>query len=229
MSNTKINATHGSRGPRPKTFQRWCLQVTRRGAKKFRVTLGDGTTKLVAHKSAPDTARRIQDMTALKVEALDDEGAELGAWSFAADELELEPEPGYTKEEGDTEIERTLKTFAHLLADAHRLASHKLVEVVGIQARHFAEERKNLLAMQLAADRMRRRLPARVRVAEPNDGDEEDEEEETTEPQADNFMSDLLQPVIQRMVGQQLASLGTTTKAEANGAADAPPQKGKSS
>lgn len=225
MSALKVNSTHGGRGPQPKTFDRWVASTSKRGAKRYRVHLGDGTSKLVAHKNAPDTARRIEAMAAARVEALDDENAELGEWTFAEGEhLEEEPEPGYLKNDDDGPEERLLKTFAHLLADAHRLSSRQLVEVVGIQAKHFAEERKNMLSLQLTSERLmakRFRGTPRLRVAA--DGEEVEEGQEGGE-EGDTFLHDLLGPLVQRYVAQQVSGASDG----ANGAPVVDPKGAKS-
>jgi hypothetical protein len=219
MSKIKVNSTHGGRGPQPQTFERWVLAAARRGAKRFRVHLADGSQKLVAHKSAVDSAKRMTAMAPVKAEAIDDKDAEIGEWTFPEVEGEEPEVPGYLKEEDDTEPERLLKTFAHLLADAHRLSSKQLVEVVSIQSKHFSEERRNLLSQQLANERLmakRLRLPARLRIAEgEGEGEEETEPEET---ENDNFLTELLTPLIKRVVASKMAdgvaavANGTTTK-----------------
>jgi hypothetical protein len=217
MSKQKVDSTHGGRGPQPATFERWVAAAAKRGAKRFRVHLGDGGEKLVAHKNAPDSTKRMLAMTPLRVEAIDDKDAELGEWSFP--EVELEDQvPGYLKEEGDTEDERVLKTFAHLLADAHRIASRQLVEVVATQSRYFAEERKNLLQLQLTSERLlakRLRGMPRLRVA--GEGDETEPDGEG-EGENDTFLQELLAPLVQRMA----ARMGAQMSGEApvpNGAA----------
>jgi hypothetical protein len=218
MSKPKIKADHGGRGPAPKTFGRWVAAVAKRGAKRFRVVLEDGHTKLVAHKNAPDTAKRIEAMSAVSVEAIDDGEAELGAWAFPVEEGELEPEPGYVKTDDDSEDERLLKTFAHLLADAHRYSSKQLVEVVSVQSRNFAEERKNLLMLQQLQERLlakRLKLPPRLRVSE---GEGEDEPE-AEEPEDDTFLRDLLMPMAQRMAAKAIADVAGEGAAAVNGAA----------
>jgi hypothetical protein len=221
MSALKIKPNHGGRGPAPATFERWVSSASKRGAKRFRVHLGDSTTKLVAHKNAPDSARRMTAMSPLRVEALDEKEAELGEWVFpeAADDTVEEPAPGYLKEAGDTEDERLLKTFAHLLADAHRLASRQLVEVVSIQSKHFAEERKNYAALNLAHERLvQKRLRGvgfpRVRVAE----GEEDEGDEAAEGGEDTFLRDLLAPYLQREITRHMGGESAAANG-ANGAA----------
>lgn len=213
MSKLKVNSTHGGRGPAPSTFDRWVLSVSKRGAVRFRAELADRSIKLVAHKNAPDSARRMLAMAPMRVEAIDDKDAELGEWTFpqASDEPQ---EPGYIKDEEDSEPERLLKTFAHLLADAHRLSSRQLVEVVQIQSNHFAEERKNLLALQLANERLlakRLKLPPRMRVL--GEGETEEPEGEGEPDEDDSFLTDLLKPMLHRMAGKMVADA-----AGANGA-----------
>lgn len=216
MSHVKVNSEHGARGPAPKTFERWTAQANKRGAKRFKLMFADGTTKLVAHKSAPDSAKRIEAMRPVRVEALDEKDAELGAWTFPEEEPEPE-EPGYTKAEDDTEPERLLKTFAHLLADAHRQANRQLVETVSIQSRNFAEERKNLLSLQLASERLlAKRMRggfSRVRVAEDGEGEGEEGEEQ------DNWLQEMLSPLLQRMVARHVAD-GTNGATATNGVAN---------
>jgi hypothetical protein len=216
MSKLKINPTHGGRGPQPSTFARWVLAASKRGAKRWRVHLGDGSTKLVAHKNATDSARRMLAMQPARVEGLDDADAEVGEWTFP-EEADAPDVPGYLKEEDDTEEERLLKTFAHLLADAHRISSRQLVEVVSIQSRNFAEERKNLLSLQLASERLfakRLRLPTRLRVA--GEGDEEGDDDERSGGN-DTFMQDLLAPLVERMAGKMGGHVAESIAGHANG------------
>ena len=222
MSHLKLKATHGARGPKPKSFSGWVYSAAKRGAKRFRVHLADGSEKLVAHKNAPDTARRIEPMTPTRVEALDDKDAELGQWTFPVEGSdEPDEEPGYTLSDDDSEQERMLKTFAHLLADAHKLSSRQLVEVVSIQSKHFAEERKNLLSLQLASERLfakRLRLPPRLRVGDPSE-DGEAGEEGGGETEGDSWLQEMLAPYLQRMVASRIAETTASDPAAVNGTA----------
>lgn len=218
MSKLKVKSDHGGRGPQPKTFARWVAAVAKRGAKRFRVKLEDGNSKLVGHKNAPDTAKRIEAMGPVSVEAIDEAEAELGAWVFPLDGEEEEPEPGYIINDDDSDDQRLLKTFAHLLADAHRYSSKQLVEVVGVQSRNFAEERKNLLQLQQLNERLlsKRLKTPRLRVSE--DGSDTPEEVEADD-ENDSFLQELLKPMVQRMAMRMIGGGEAPAAAPTNGVA----------
>lgn len=235
MSRVKVDPERAQhrRGPKPATLPRWVLRQVQAGAKRFAARMPDGSVRLLAHKNAPDTAKRAELMKPIALEALDKDGCELGIWTFPEPEDVTAPSteevPGYLKEEGDTPDERLLKTFAHLIADAHKLASQQLVATVGIQSKHFSEERQNLLKAQLINERLlMRRLRGhhRYRIAEDGaEGDEGADEGEAAEASGDDdgFLKELLQPLIAKYVakagGQVAESIGAGAAAHANGAA----------
>lgn len=204
------------RGPAPQSFGAWVRACARKGCRRFRVQTDSKEPKVVALKNANVTARLIETLEPLSVEALDDEGAILRVWEFADSS---EPaSPGYVKDDGDTEDERVLKTFAHLLADAHKEASKQLVQVVTIQSAHFAEERRSLMGLRTMNERLMAALSkktARIRIAPPSaDGEEPLVEEETD----DSFLQELLRPMLMKMA-KTMASEETATAAPQNGAA----------
>ena len=219
--------TPASHGPAPRTFKSWCVSVGRKGCRKFRVKVeGQREPSIVAFSTGAGSARTIEKMGALSVEALDDDGAILRIWQFKEVEA-LEPEaPGYLKEEGDTEDERLLKTFAHLLADAHRTAVRELREVVNIQASSFSEERKQLTALRMLNDKLLATLARRTRFRVATTGPEdvgEGEEDGSEADEKDDFMADLLRPMLQQMVAKAArkavgAEAAETQDPKANGA-----------
>src|SRR5271170_431997 len=146
-------AWRGMRGPSPESFLGWLRGLRKKSGgaiRKLRVFTEDGE-KLIAlqGKGLESTVKLVEELGATKVEAIDGEGAMLGQWEFVDKAAPDEDEPGFKKDPADTEEERLLKTFAHLLADAHKQSTRQLVEVVGIQSRHFQEERRNLLTLRM--------------------------------------------------------------------------------
>lgn len=190
-------------GPAPKTLKAWCLAVARKGCRKFRVHVrGQKEPSMVAYSTAAASARTIEKMEATSCEALDDDGSILRIWQFQ--EKEDPEEVGYLKDPDDTEDERILKTFAHLIADAYRAGNKQLVEVIQIQGSTFSEERKQLTALRILNDKLLGSLArkARIRVAT------EEGEEEEGDGAEDNVLSELLQPMLQTLVQKAAKKAG---------------------
>ncbi len=193
-------------GPRPQSLESWLRRQCKQGAARFRCTTDEGA-KLVRvaqkGKRGPDTVSALRAVTALdpgRVEALSDEGEVLDVFDVP-DPDEGTELPGYTKEDDDTKEERLLKTFAHLLADAHKVSARQLVEVVSLQSHGFQEERRHMHGALAATDRLLRRMSnPRVRVST-----EPGEEGEGEGEGGDNFMATILGPLLQRMVRQEIA------------------------
>src|SRR5271169_529448 len=157
----------GSRGPKPgsrtKSFPAWLKAMAPAGLK---IETADGDEKIVkVRKGTAGTVKwkelveTVEACGAVKVEALTDKDETVGVWEMPEAPATGEPDGhGYDPAEEDTGDERLLKTFAHLLADAHKLANEGLARVVGIQAQHFAEERKALSTTLLSMDRAMSRM-----------------------------------------------------------------------
>lgn len=182
-------------GPRPKTLETWLRRMVREDAVTIRCVLEDDSERKVKveHKAQrPRVAslmRTIATFGAVKLEALTEAGEVLDVWECENVDSDA---PGYTKDPDDTNEERLLKTFAHLLSDAYKHAQKQLVDVVQIQSSSFAEERRHLSTAAQASDRILRR----VRVANAADLEPKDE--------GDNFMQQLLGPLLQRMVQREV-------------------------
>lgn len=192
----------GRRGPRPQTFAKWLRSLH---AAKLSCETDDGE-KIVKVPTNRAGAQRIADavdtvgkLHPSRCSALAEDGDVLGVWEF--EEPRAEPAPGYTKDDKDTEEERLLKTFAHLLADAHKEASKAFVDAMRQMAQSFGDERKASASAMMAMDRTMQRLQrttARFRIATPEGDDEPDEEPDT-------FLKDMLGPIVQRMVRDQVS------------------------
>jgi hypothetical protein len=208
-----------SPGPRPKTLDSWVRRVCRNGAARLRCTTDEGS-KLVRvaskGKRGPDIVSALRAVVALdpgKVEALDADGDVLDVFDVPdPDELET---PGYVKDDADSKEERMLKTFAHLLADAHKISSRQLVEVVSLQSHGYQEERRHLHGALAASDRLLRRMSnPRVRIATDDEG--EGEPREAAEG-GDDFLAQMMGPILKRMMQEELS--GAAAKPAANGTA----------
>ena len=206
-------------GPRAQSFIKWLRSVNKGGAcKKLRVFCDDGE-KMVVCKTAPATVKLVEGMNPSSVEALDGDGTLLGEWSFAdPNEEAKDEEHGYDLKEGDNDQVRMMKTFAHLIADAHKVAVQRVVDVVKIQSEHFSEERKSMVSLRMQVERqsaLLQKLQAkalRLRVAT----DENEDEDE-------NFLQDLIAPIIAK-------NLAAQAQAAAGGDDETPPNgKGKAS
>jgi hypothetical protein len=212
-----------SHGPAPKTFKAWCVSVGRKGCRKFRVRVeGEKEPKMVAYSTGAASSRTIEKMEPVWCEALDDDGAIIRVWQFKERD-ETEDAPGYLKDDSDTEDERVLKTFAHLIADAYKQGNRQLVEVIQIQGNVQNEERKQLSALRLLNDKLLTSLArkTRVRVATEPEGEGEGE----GEGEEDTFMQDMLAPVLQNLVAKAVRKAGGEVaqaigddKTKANGA-----------
>lgn len=201
-------------GPRPQSVERWLRRVIKDGAVKVRCATdeGDKTLKVESKNSKPRVLHLLRTLEALaptKLEALNADGDVLDVWEVPEEDVAV---PGYTKEDDDTKDERMLKTFAHLLADAHRQATKQLVEVVSIQSSAFGEERKHTSIAMAATERIVRRLQngaSRIRVAT----------EEGEEGGDENFMAQLLGPLLQNAVREEVSrNVPAAAPAAANGA-----------
>lgn len=120
------------------------------------------------------TARTVEKLGPSRVEALDDKGAVLGVFDFPPPaELDAPASPGYAPSESDTAEQSLLKTFAHLIADAHHASNKRLVETVDIISRNHAEERKQatlvIASVQRENERLRR---SRMRIAVSDEGED---------------------------------------------------------
>jgi hypothetical protein len=140
-------------GPRPTRLVAWLRRMVKAQASRIRIVLENETEKMVS----VDVKGRVPRVTALlrtiesipsaeRLEALLEDGSLVDVWRLEEGTDGASEVPGYAKDPDDTEPERLLKTFAHLLADAHKQASRQLVEVVALQSSSFAEERKHLKA-----------------------------------------------------------------------------------
>lgn len=201
------------RGPRPKTFARWLRAVK---PAKLIVETDDGDQVVKVPLSRVGTPRwkeiveTVASLGATKARAVDDKDAILGVWEFAEVSSAA---PGYTKDVRDTEDERLLKTFAHLLADAHRQSGERLCKVVELQGQHFAEERKAASSAMLSMDRAMQRLArqtARYRIASGDDDGEGGSEQD------DSFLKDLVAPMVKRYMGEAMGG-GDATEPPKNG------------
>jgi hypothetical protein len=146
-----------------------------------------------------------------KATAYDKDGTVLGVWDFPDRKPEL---PGYTASAADDKETRILKVFAHLLADAHRVAGARLESVVDIQAKNFAEERKAFASTLMSMDRMTQRLGrqvSRLRGGE-DDGEGGREEEDTT-------VSDMVKQALMSKVGAVMTETTPAPGATSNGKA----------
>jgi hypothetical protein len=193
-------ATLGRNG-KPRNFVAWLRgRGPQLASLKVTVRADDSEKTVSLHKggkgaqSCAFTAKTVLALEPSKAEALDAEGSILGIFEFPdpeGDELEA---PGYTHDPEDTNEERLLKTFAHLLADAHRTAINATASVVKIQAEHFAEERKGLQSSLYTLERMMQRSIRgnRVRVASASDVEDD-------EPEDDSAFQGMLQQVLQGM------------------------------
>ena len=163
---------------------------------------------IVAFSSGAGSARTIEKLYPQSVEALDEEGSIIRVWEFKERD-NFDPEPGYTKEEGDTEDERLLKTFAHLIADAHRMANKQLVEVVSIQSKSFEEERRQLSALRMLNDKLLSSLARRSRIRVATTPEEIDAEEaEDAADEKEDFLAELLQPLLKNVIGKAARKAG---------------------
>lgn len=216
MPNAKHAKGGGHPGPRPRTFLAWMKNAR---PEKVLLLLADGEeeTLVVLNRDGrpryADTISTIETLGAVQVKALNKSGETTGVWELPRPAIAPPPPPGHEPDAADSETVRELKTFAHLLADAHRESKEALVRVVDLQTRHFAEERRafssTLLTMDRAMARMQR-LSARVR---PGD----DEDDEPGDGEGDSFMSSLIAPMIQRAVSKEMGAAAPA--AEANGKA----------
>jgi hypothetical protein len=207
-------------GPQPKNLDTWLRRACRNGAVKLVCTPDDGPARTVQVKNkgarGPNlivALRAVESLSPVKVEGLDAEGALLDTWE--APDPDAETTPGYAKDDADTPEERMLKTFAHLLADAHKTSARQLVEVVGIQSRTFQEERRHMAAQLAATERL-----ARIRAGVPRVRVSEGTEDEAPE-EGDDFMTTVVGPLMQGYLQRQVATPAAAPKT--NGAAGEKP------
>jgi len=216
------------RGPEPQTLLKWTLAVAKDGARRFRVFIpGEKEPKMVGLRNCKVTSTAIEAMRPTHVEALGDEGEILRVWQFTEREASSEElANGFVKDGDDSADERLLKTFAHLLHDAYRVSTKQLVEVVSIQANHFAEERKAHYSLRTMNERLMQSLAkkvARIRIANgetEGDGGEEEETAETPDTFMQDFVGPLIQKYVQTKVGKEVsaAAAGEDAAPAANGA-----------
>jgi len=99
-----------------------------------------------------------------------------------------------------------MKTFAHLLADAHKSALEGLRNVVNTQSQHFAEERKAFANTMVAMERLvskTSRMATRLRTLglDENDGGEKEEKEDELLGMVKEVALPLIKGMVQREVG----------------------------
>ncbi len=160
------------------------------------------------------TASLIEDLKPTRFEICDEAGNTIGVWDA---EKEAEKPAGYEKEPGDTNDERLLKTFAHLLADAYKDSKQGMLEIVQTQAEVFKADRESTTRSLTAMEHALRRLMSqaqRVRSGIEAPDDEGGEGE-------DDFMSKIMGPMLQRMVRQEVAGTGKNGAPPAKPAGDA--------
>jgi hypothetical protein len=212
-------------GPAVRTLKKWVTNTIRDGAQRFRCFTDDGEriVKVAMRGSrGPNVVvalRAVEAVRPTRVEALLEEDNILDVFEVPSDELPVAAASSgdvYARDEGDTKEERLLKTVAVLLAEAHRVAAKQLVEVVQIQSAAAAEQGRHYAAALQASERLLRRAgPTRVRIA---DGGDDGGPVEAEEPK-DDFMSSMLQTVLQGMVRREVAGVVDDDKpAAGNGA-----------
>jgi hypothetical protein len=201
-------------GPEPRTLESWVKRIGRdhKGPKRLQLTCEDGKERVVKFTTAPKTIAIIQALHASRIEAIDAEGTILAQWD-SPDPDTTPPEPaGYLKEPSDSDDERLLKTFAHLVADAHKAGNARLVEVIRIQAEAFGQDRKDLMTLRVQNEKLlgalARKGGPRVRIAtEGEDGETEGASSD------DAWLGEFLGPLVQRYMASQMAP-------QANGVAE---------
>lgn len=209
----------GSRGPKPKNFHTWVKSRINAGAVAFKVaTEEDDRVVKVDPKGGHFKYRQVTatvlDLSPERVEAIGKDEDLLGVWMF-----EPEPEPadtsGHAHSPEDSENERMLKTFAHLLSDAYKTSLDGIQKVVQTQSQYFTEERKHM-ANALQTERLRlarlAKVTGRVRVSAASDlEDDEDETEASNE-----MFAQMMMPMFQKMMQERM---GEAMGQAANGAA----------
>jgi hypothetical protein len=201
-------------GPRPKNLESWLRRMVKVHAEKIRCVLEDGSDRMVkvdTKGQQPRVAslqRAIEALEPAQLQALNADGDVLDVWNIV-DPDELAERAVYAKDDTDTKEERMLKTFALLLAEAHRAANKQLVEVVGIQSASFAEERRHLSGALQASDRLLSKMnKTRVRVAT-DDAEEPDEGDSS-------FLQSLIGPMLQRMMRDEATKAAAAPAANGN-------------
>jgi hypothetical protein len=212
-----------------KSFPKWVRAVDPVALRvEYETHEGDPQERVVkirhnkgGHPRHTEAIAAVESFRPLKCEALDENGDTLGVWDWPENYDAGEPTvaivegpPGHTLSGEDSEQERLLKVFAHILADAHkasaeahRVALDKVAGVVEMQARHFADERKAMASQLLTYDRAFTRMqrdasrPTGVRVAV---GDPGLEAEEPEEIDADNGTNEVVNTMI-ATVGTKVA------------------------
>jgi hypothetical protein len=211
-----------SPGPPPRTFMRW-LKTT--APVKLKLTLADEEERMLVvleRDGRPrylETSRAVEALGAVQVEGLSAEGETLNVWTFRAP---APPDPGYTPRDDDSEDQRLLKTFAHLLADSQREARAALVQVVELQSRHHVEDRKSfasiLTSMDRAMGKMQRQV-SRVRIATDDDAAAD------TEADGDSGFMEMIGPLIQKAVARHVSDGDDAPRRRARPPQDDPPRE----
>jgi hypothetical protein len=201
----------GKRGPKARTLRAWLKGLD----KPVRIVVTDGegdehTVKVVRDRAGQgrwsDMMATIETLSAVTLKAYDAADQVLGSWDVPEEGTTSAPAPGYAREAGDSDAERMMKTFAHLLADAHKSALEGLRNVVNTQSQHFAEERKAFANTMVAMERLvskTSRMATRLRTLglDENDGGEKEEKEDELLGMVKEVALPLIKGMVQREVG----------------------------
>jgi hypothetical protein len=169
-----------------------------------------------------DCERDIERFQAVRLEARDKDGNVLGVYDIpradpqpdakAADTAPKEGPPGYAYDAADTREERLLKTFAHLLADAHSKANAQLVTTVGLISQSAATQ---AASQQAAMDHMEKAIRSlerqNARFRQNVQGIEGDAAEEGIEGLLKGPLGAMIMDRVGRMVTGGAAAAGTAT------------------
>jgi hypothetical protein len=198
----------GKRGPHPKTLRTWLRSLN---PSTLTCETADEDKSVRVPRTGKGVGRwgelvdTLQSIGATRIEAVGDEGEVLGVWTEPA---AIDAPAGFAKDAADTEDERLLKSFAHMLSDAHKTALGALERVVDIQAKNFAEERKAFASTMQSMDRAMQRMArstARYRIASGGEANEGGEDEGETQ---NAFVQELIESFVKGKARAAAADAG---------------------
>lgn len=203
-----MSLTSVTRRGKPRSFALWLRKLkgasmlvvqTPAGEKKVPLDPQRGGSRVFAY-----AARTVIGLQGTSVEALDAEGNTLGVFEIPDPDGDADIEgelPGYTPDPGDSDEVALLKTFAHLLSDAHKQANKQLVDTVGLITGHFTEDRANARKTIEAQERAMSRLARGSRVRVATGDEEEDPDGEVMDGIFKDFLRNRGAAVLEDMIG----------------------------
>lgn len=203
----------GRRGPQAKTLRAWLkgldapthIDVENAEEETVRVKVARDKT---GQGRWTDTMSTIDALGPVKLRAFNADSEAIGVWTVPQ---RGDPAPlGHEADSDDDAATRSLKVFAHLLADAHRSSMAALERVVSVQSQHFAEERRAFSNTLVSMERMVSKASRQAnRLRGLGEGDDEPS---APEPDAlGDMIKEVVVPMVKSLMSKELGTNGSGT------------------